>query len=94
MFTKIKKSPLVSRFLFLSVFGLSFGYWSFCRLLNLMLHLLELLLVSQRTEGEKIRGSMNHRLTGMITRKAVAIPSSTVYASVLIVAVVYIFLVV
>lgn len=56
-----------------------------------MLSLLELLLVSQRTEGLKIRGSMNHRLTGMFTSKAVAIPSSTVYASVLIVAVVLLY---
>lgn len=30
---------------------------------------------------------MNHRLTGRFTRKAVALPSSTVYASVLIFAV-------
>ena len=52
-----------------------------------MLYLLELLLVSERTERKKIRGSMNHRLTGRFTRKAVALPSSTVYASVLIFAV-------
>ena len=56
-----------------------------------MLHLLKLLLVSVRMEGKKIRGSMNHKLFGTFTRKPVAIPSSAVYASVLIVAVVLLY---